>query len=49
MTSAHLPTREEINVFDSLDERAACDHFLNKTLDEAEALFRENAIYFLEG
>jgi hypothetical protein len=43
-----LPTREEINVYDSLDERVACDHFLGKSLDEAEALFRENSLYYQE-
>ena len=42
------PTQAEINVYDSLDERAACDHFLGKTLDEAEALFAENALYYQE-
>jgi hypothetical protein len=35
-----LPTREEINVFDSLDERSACEHFLGKSLDEACEMFR---------
>jgi hypothetical protein len=43
-----LPTREEINVYDSLDERIACEHFLGKTLDEAETLFRENSGYYQE-
>jgi hypothetical protein len=37
-----LPTREEINVYDSLDERSACETFLGKTLDEAEGLFQES-------
>lgn len=37
-----LPTREEINVYNSLDEYAACESFLGKTLDEAEGLFRES-------
>ncbi|MDA1114820.1 MAG: hypothetical protein O3A95_11060, partial [Planctomycetota bacterium] len=41
-----IPTREEINVYDTLDERSACEHFLGKTLDEAEALFRENSLYY---
>lgn len=39
-----LPTKEEINVHNSLDERSACEHFLGKTLEEAESLFRENAL-----
>ncbi len=43
-----LPTHQDINVFDSLDERAACEHFLGKNLDEAEALFRENALTYQE-
>ena len=44
----NLPTREEINVHDSLDERTACEHFLGKTLDEAEELFQENSLYYQE-
>lgn len=44
MNSATLPTCREINVYDSLDERSACEHFLGKTLEEAEALFRENSL-----
>ncbi|HXE42977.1 MAG TPA: hypothetical protein VN516_08125 [Candidatus Baltobacteraceae bacterium] len=43
-----LPTREEINVHNSLDERRACENFLGKTLDEAEGLFRENFMWFQE-
>ena len=43
-----LPTKKEINVFDTLDERVACDHFYKKTLAEAEALFRENSLYYQE-
>ena len=43
-----IPTREEINVYDSLDERSACEHFLGKTLHEAEKLFRENSLYYQE-
>jgi hypothetical protein len=39
-----LPTCEEINVYDSLDERSACKHFLGRTIEEAEALFRENSL-----
>jgi len=48
MNSAPLPTRQEINVYDSLDERAARQHFLGKSLQEAEALFRENSLYYQE-
>jgi hypothetical protein len=43
-----LPTRQDINVYDSLDERSACEHFLGKSLEEAEALFRENSLYYQE-
>jgi hypothetical protein len=44
----NLPTREEINVHDSLDERSACKNFLGKSLEEAEALFRENSLHYQE-
>ena|ERR1041385_7054095 len=44
----NLPTREQINVHDSLDERSACQTFLGKTLAEAEALFRENWLHYQE-
>ncbi len=43
-----LPTRQDINVHDTLDERSACEHFLGKSLQEAEALFRENSLYYQE-
>ncbi len=43
-----LPTREDINVFDSLDERCACDHFLGKNMDEAQALFSDNFLRYQE-
>ena len=43
-----LPTRQDIIVHDSLDERLACEHFLGKSLTEAEALFRENSLYYQE-
>lgn len=36
------PTEQEINVFDSLDERCAVRSFLGKDADQAQALFREN-------
>jgi hypothetical protein len=41
-----IPTREQINPYDDLDGRAACDHFLGKSLEQAEALFRENGDYY---
>jgi hypothetical protein len=43
-----LPTRQEINIHDSLDEQAACQHFLGKSLEQAEALFRENFMVYQE-
>lgn len=43
-----LPTAEELNPYDDLDGRVACRHFLGKSLAEAEALFRENEIYYQE-
>ena len=43
-----LPTRRDINVHDSLDERSACEHFLGKSLEQAEALFRENSLHYQE-
>ncbi len=43
-----LPTHQEINVSDSLDERSACKHFPGKNLAEAEALFRQNALFYQE-
>ena len=41
-----IPGRQDINVYDSLDERSACEHFLGKTVDQAEGLFRENSLYY---
>jgi len=43
-----LPRRQDINVHDSLDERTACEHFLGKSLEEAEALFREDSLRYQE-
>jgi hypothetical protein len=43
-----LPTAKEINPFDTLDGRYAESHFLGKTLDEAEALFRQHSTYYEE-
>jgi hypothetical protein len=40
--NTRLPSAEEINVFDSLDERTAVEHFLGRDLEQAEALFRED-------
>ena len=41
-----LPTREEICPYNDLDGLSACEHFLGKSLEEAEALFRESSIYY---
>lgn len=46
LTRMTLPSRQEINPHDDLDGRLACEHFYGKTLEEAEALFRENDIYY---
>ncbi len=43
-----IPTASDINVHDSLDERSACKHFLGKNLEQAEELFRRNALYYQE-
>ena len=46
--SMDIPTREDINVYGSLDEQAACDHFFGENLKEAEDLFRENSQFYQE-
>jgi hypothetical protein len=43
-----LPTESEINVHNSLDEQVACRHFFRRSLGEAEALFRDNSLYYSE-
>jgi hypothetical protein len=43
-----LPTREEINVYNSLDEQWAVKMFLGKDLKEAEAMFREGFLSYQE-
>jgi hypothetical protein len=43
-----LPTAADINVFDSLDERSAVEHFLGKDLAAAESMLRENFLYYQE-
>ena len=48
LVDTQLPTAEEINVFDSLDERHAVEVFLGKDLEQAEALFRENFLSRLD-
>jgi hypothetical protein len=43
-----LPTYEEINVYNSLDEITACKRFLNVTLSQAEQLCRESSLDFAQ-
>lgn len=43
-----LPTKDELNIYNSLDEITACKHFYNKTLTEAEVLFRENSLNYCQ-
>lgn len=43
-----IPTESQISVYDSLDEQWAVKHFLGKSLEEAEALFRQNFLYYQE-
>ena len=44
-----LPTAQEINpIPDDLDGRHAVQNFLGKSLAEAEALFRQNSLFYQE-
>ncbi|MDA7978121.1 MAG: hypothetical protein MPJ50_05050 [Pirellulales bacterium] len=43
-----VPSYEDINVFDSLDERAAAKNFLGKDLKQAEEMFQEGLEFFTE-
>jgi len=43
-----LPTAKEIDPYDGPDGQVACKNFLGKSLAEAEALFRENSLYYQE-
>ena len=43
-----LPTRDDINVFDSLDEQSACEHFFGKDLKQAETMFQDNSMAYQE-
>jgi hypothetical protein len=49
MRNMPLPTRQEINLHDSLDERDACEHFLGKSLDDAQRLFRDASLTYQKG
>ena len=48
MMQSNIPTPSDINIYDSLDERSALQHFHGKDLTAAEALFRENFVYYQE-
>ena len=43
-----LPIESDINIYNSQDEIVACEHFLDKTLEQAEILFQENSSYYQE-
>ena len=43
-----LPTVEEINVFDSLDERSAVENFFGKDREQARSLFADNFLRYQE-
>jgi hypothetical protein len=43
-----LPTEDELDIYHSQDERIATEHFLNKTLEQAEKMFRGNGLYYQE-
>jgi hypothetical protein len=44
----HSPKEDEINVYGTLDERTALDHFLGKSIEQAEQLFIENSMLYQE-
>jgi hypothetical protein len=46
--SQKIPSRADIDIHGSLDEARASKNFLGKSLDEAEALFRENSLHYQE-
>lgn len=46
--ATRLPSSDEINVFDSLDERCAVKNFLGKDLEQARSLFAENFLRYQE-
>lgn len=44
----NIPSRSDIDIYGSPDEESACDHFLGKTLAQAEQMFRESGEYYQE-
>ncbi|MGE0144844.1 MAG: hypothetical protein AB7I19_16025 [Planctomycetota bacterium] len=46
--ASELPTADDINRFDSLDERSAVTHFLDKDLAAAESMLRDNFLHYQE-
>lgn len=43
-----LPTRQDINIFNSLDEETAIKHYYNKTLKEIEDLYHEYSLTYCQ-
>jgi len=43
-----IPKEDDISVYDSLDERKAVDHFLGRSIEQAEQLFIENSMMYQE-
>jgi len=44
----NIPTPEQINPFGDLDGNHAEKNFLGKSIEEAEALFKESSLYYQE-
>lgn len=44
----NLPSKADMDVYGSPDELSACDHFLGKTIEQAEVMFRESGEYYQE-
>jgi len=43
-----IPSKKDINVYDSPDEKSAVENFFGKDLIEAESLFKENFLKYQE-
>lgn len=48
MTEPAPPTEADLNVHDSLDERVATEHFLGRTVEDAERMFRDDGALYQE-
>lgn len=44
----NLPTKSDINVYNSPDENTAIKHYYNKTLEEIEALYQEYGLTYCQ-